>query len=79
MIDRTRAADAPFGWAGPVRERAGRLEAWLAEMRAGCAAGSDAAALYDQLSRLSDAELERRGFSRDDVQRIVFQAIAKAP
>jgi hypothetical protein len=33
-----------------------------------------AAALYDSLRTLSDAELQRRGFSRDTLLRDVFQS-----
>jgi hypothetical protein len=34
-----------------------------------------AAALYAELSRLSDAELARRGIGRDDLHRCVFEAL----
>jgi hypothetical protein len=44
-----------------------RLSAWVET----CVTYSQAAALYDQLSRLSDAELHRRGFSRATLARKV--------
>jgi hypothetical protein len=37
-----------------------------------------AAAMYEQLSRLSDAELQRRGFSRQDLARDVLAASDRA-
>jgi hypothetical protein len=45
-----------------------------------CAERFAAAAIYQQLSRLSDAELHKRGLSRDTLARDVFQACdRKAP
>jgi len=45
-----------------------RLRTWI---EAYAAAGAEAA-LYQQLSRLSDAELERRGIPRGELHRCVF-------
>jgi len=51
-----------------IRQAGQRLKTWL-EARAAVAAE---AAVYQNLSRLSDAELERRGISRGDLHRCVF-------
>ena len=48
----------------------GRLAAWVAT----CADHYKAAALYDQLSGLSDAELHRRGLSRLTLARDIREA-----
>jgi transglutaminase-like putative cysteine protease len=37
-----------------------------------CAGAAEEAALYQQLSRLSDAELERRGIPRGELHRCIF-------
>jgi len=42
-----------------------------------CADSWAAAHLYQELSRLSDAELERRGIPRGEVHRCVFEALTK--
>jgi hypothetical protein len=47
-----------------------RVSAWAST----CADYYSAAALYDQLRSLSDAELRRRGFSRDTLAPDVCQA-----
>ena len=47
-----------------------RMSAWAST----CADYYSAAALYDQLRGLSDAELQRRGLSRDTLARDVCQA-----
>jgi hypothetical protein len=47
-----------------------RFKAWLQT----CADYYEAAALFDQLSRLSDAELSRRGLSRATLSRDVCEA-----
>ena len=48
-----------------LRARFARIAAWLET----CADYYAAAAMYEQLSRLSDAELQRRGLSRDSLAR----------
>jgi hypothetical protein len=53
-----------------INSRAGFFIAWLNA----CADYYAAAAIYDQLSKLSDAELHRRGLSRDTLSRDVFQS-----
>lgn len=60
------------------------LSGWLESLRA-CIVGwattwADAyaaAALYEQLSRLSDAELERRGIPRGDLHRRAFETLTR--
>lgn len=52
----------------------GAFKAYLAAWLATCADYYAAAALYDQLSRLSDAELQRRGLSRDTLARDITRA-----
>ena len=42
-----------------------------------CANSWAAAHLYQELSRLSDAELDRRGIPRGEVHRFVFEALTK--
>ena len=42
-----------------------------------CADSWAAADLYQDLSRLSDAELERRGIPRGELHRYVFEALTK--
>jgi hypothetical protein len=62
----SRITAAPFrGW---MRLTGLRLTTWV-EAYARAAAE---AALYQQLYRLSDAELERRGIPRGDLHRCVF-------
>lgn len=48
-----------------------RLMTWMDARVATTAA----AALYQELSRLSDAELERRGIPRGELHRCVFEAL----
>ena len=50
-----------------------RLTAWVASWVRGAADGYAAAAMYEELSRLSDAELRRRGLTRDDLSRHVSE------
>lgn len=44
----------------------------LTEWAAACANSYAATAMYEDLSRLSDAELRRRGLNRDNLARDVF-------
>jgi hypothetical protein len=53
-----------------IKSCAGSLIAWLNACADYCAA----AAIYEQLSRLSDAELHRRGLSRHTLARHTFQS-----
>jgi hypothetical protein len=54
--------------------RLGALAAYLATWCETCADYYEAAALYEQLSALSDAELQRRGLSRATLARHVSTA-----
>jgi hypothetical protein len=66
-----------LGTSGPsLGSRLGALKTYLAAWIETCAAYYRAAALYDQLSGLSDAELHRRGFSRETLARHVYDACA---
>lgn len=58
----------------PDRAQLGALKARLAAWIESCVAHNQAAALYDRLSRLSDAELNRRGFTRATLARDVCDA-----
>ena len=53
-----------------IKSRAGFFITWLNA----CADYYAAAAMYEYLSKLSDAELHRRGLSRDTLTRDVFQS-----
>ena len=67
-------AAAPSEAAAPVsdwiKSMGQRMSAWASA----CADYYSAAALYDELRGLSDAELQRRGLSRDTLARDVCQA-----
>jgi hypothetical protein len=54
--------------------RLGALKAHGAAWIETCADYYDAASIYDQLSRLSDAELHRRGLSRTTLARQICEA-----
>jgi len=56
---------------GRVRPIASRTSAWIET----CADYYAAAATYEQLARLSDAELHRRGLSRATLGRDVCEAL----
>jgi hypothetical protein len=58
---------------GPFRRCAAGVAEWL---RA-CADHYAAAALYEQLNRLSDAELHRRGLSRNALARNIFDSVER--
>jgi hypothetical protein len=53
-----------------IKSLAQRITRWASA----CADYYEAAALYDQLSRLSNAELHRRGLSRETLARDVCQS-----
>ena len=66
-------ADAPKAMlGGPPGLRS--LRSWLAAWASTCATCWGALALYEDLNRLSDAELARRGLSRTDLARDVIAA-----
>jgi hypothetical protein len=58
-------------WIGPVGQRLG---IWLEALTA----AAETAALYEHLSRLSDAELHRRGLSRSTLARDVSGAVGRS-
>jgi hypothetical protein len=58
------------GWLTSLRQH---IEAWAE----GLASGYAAAALYEQLSRLSDAELARRGIPRAELHRRVLEELGR--
>jgi len=58
--------------------RARRLRTWISNWFRACADYYAAAATYEQLSRLSDAELQRRGLTRARLARDVTAAFDQA-
>lgn len=65
----------------PADATEGHLRGWLASLRthvaawvATCAAYYDAATTYERLSGLSNAELQRRGLSRETLARDICEA-----
>jgi hypothetical protein len=73
-----RAAEAPLGWAfGPVLDQATRVWARIADILTVNAKVRGAAILYEELSKLSDAELERRGIPRAELPRYIFATLDK--
>jgi hypothetical protein len=56
-------------------QRAKRFFAKMAAWLATCTAYHEAAGQYEELSRLSDAELGRRGLSRDTLAREICEAV----
>jgi hypothetical protein len=54
--------------------RLGTLWVFVTEWIETCADHYAAAAMYQQLSKLSDSELHKRGLSRDTLSRDVFQS-----
>ena len=70
--------EAPIEWAfAHVLDQAKRAWARIADTLVVSAQGWGAAILYEELSRLSDAELERRGISRADLARYVLERFDK--
>jgi len=66
-------ADAPVYLSRCFGSLAAHIVAWVTT----CADYYAAAALYEQLSRLSDAELKRRGMTRAELHRYVFETTAR--
>jgi len=70
-----QVAGNPIGWALSWSQgEARRLSAQIIDA---CADAYSAAALYEELSRLSNAELERRGIPRAELHRCVFETLTK--
>jgi hypothetical protein len=71
-----RLAEAVVGWAvDEARAKAARLGGGIVEICAICANAWAAANMYEELSRLSVAELARRGIPRAELHRHVFMAL----
>ena len=80
MQDRanSQVAATPFGWVLDLaHERVARLVASVARVIDVYADSCAAAALYGELSKLSDAELERRGIPRGDLHRCILETLIK--
>ena len=69
----TEAAASP-GSAPPVSDWIKSIRQRVSAWASACADYYSAAALYDELRGLSDAELRRRGLSRDTLARDACQA-----
>jgi hypothetical protein len=75
----SRVADHAIGWTlDQQRHEARRLGARVLDVLRACGAGYAAAAEYEELSKLSKAELERRGIPRGDLPQHIFQALTLA-
>jgi hypothetical protein len=80
MIERAsqQIGEAPIGWAfGRVLDQAKRAWARIAEVLTVNAKVRGVLIVYEELSRLSDAELERRGIPRADPPRYIFELLNK--
>ena len=76
MIERAneQVAAAPIRWPiGDVLDKAKSALARIADVLTVYAEAWGAALLYEELSRLSDAELERLGMPRAELHRHVFE------
>jgi hypothetical protein len=60
-----------------ARAKAKRLGRGIVEALANCANAWAAANMYEELSRLSDAELARRGTPRAELHRYIFEALTR--
>jgi hypothetical protein len=58
-----------------IKQPARQLALGVMEWMATCASYYAAAGLYERLSKLSDAELRRRGLSRDSLAQSVFGTV----
>ena len=71
-------AEALVSWAiDEATAKAKRLGEGIVEALANCANAWAAANIYEELSRLSDAELARRGTSRGDLHRHTHRALTQ--
>ena len=72
------ATENPSGWVlNWSHDEARRLGARFLAFLSTCANSYAAAAMYQELSRLSGAELERRGIPRGDLHRHIFEALTE--
>lgn len=68
-------AEVVAGAAAPsLSNRFKSIAQWMSAWMNTCADYSAAAALYEEMSRLSDVELQRRGFSRGTLARDICNA-----
>ena len=73
-----QATGSPIGWAlSWSHDEARRFGAGILAFLTTCADSCAAATLYQELSRLSDAELERRGIPRGDLHQQIFRAVTR--
>jgi hypothetical protein len=71
-------AETLVSWAiDEARAKAKRLGGGIVEALAICANAWAAANMYEELSRLSDAELARRGIFRGDLHRHTHRALTQ--
>jgi hypothetical protein len=69
----SQVVETRIGWSlDEARIQEKRFSASIREVVDAWADAAAAAALYEQLSRLSDAELERRGIPRGELNRWIF-------
>jgi hypothetical protein len=72
------AAGNPNGWVlSWSHDEARRLGARIVAFLTTCAASYAAATLYQELSSLSNAELECRGIARGDLHRCIFETLTR--
>jgi hypothetical protein len=71
-------AEALVSWAvDEARAKAKRLGRGIVEALTNCANAWTATNMYEELSRLSDAELARRGAPRAELHRHIFEALTR--
>jgi len=74
----SQVAGNSIGWTfGHAREHAKRFGARIVELIEARADAYAAAALYEELSRLSKTELERRGILRGELHRFIFETLTR--
>jgi hypothetical protein len=72
------AAPAPMGRTiAQARDQAKRFGERILEVLRACADGYAAAAEYEELSKLSKAELERRGIPSRELPQHIFETLTK--
>jgi hypothetical protein len=70
VVHETIVAETTRSFSSSAKSIAEGFVAWVES----CADYWAAAALYDSLRRLSDSELQKRGFSRDSLARDIFHS-----
>ena len=61
------------------RRNARRVAVWLVRLAVYCADRYSATVQYEELSKLTHADLERRGIARGDLHRHIADSLAKRP